>query len=54
MKLIYELPLAQRQALEAAGGTDEQILYCIPFEYDEQRMVEGYMVLTPCLSDCIM
>ena len=34
MKLIYELPLAQRQALEAAGGKDEQILYCIPFEYE--------------------
>ncbi len=47
MKLIYELPLADRQALDAAGGKDEQILYCIPFEYHEQRMVEGYMVLTP-------
>ncbi len=47
MKLLYDLPAADRAAIDAAGGTDEKILYCIPYEYEEHRMVDGYMVLTP-------
>ena len=47
MKLIYELHGAAKQAFLAAGGTQESILYCIPYEYEEHEMVEGYMVLTP-------
>ncbi len=47
MKLIYELDQANRAAFDAAGGKDEKILYCIPYEYEEQGMVDGYMVLTP-------
>ena len=44
MKLIYELHGAAKQAFLAAGGTQESILYCIPYEYEEHEMVEGYMV----------
>ena len=47
MKLIYELDSANRAALEAAGGGDEKILYCIPFEYEDTGTVDGYIVLTP-------
>ena len=47
MKLIYELDQANRAAFEAAGGKDEKILYCIPYEYEEHGMVDGYVVLTP-------
>lgn len=47
MRLIYDLTQADQAALEAAGGKDEKILYCIPYEYEEHRMVDGYMVLTP-------
>ncbi len=46
MKLIYELDPANRAAFDAAGGKDEKILYCIPFEYESTGMVDGYMVLT--------
>ncbi len=47
MKLIYELDQASRAALDAAGGENERILYCIPFEYEGTGTVDGYMVLTP-------
>ena len=47
MKLIYELDQANRAAFEAAGDKDEKILYCIPYEYEEHGMVDGYVVLTP-------
>ena len=47
MKLIYELDHANRAAFEDAGGKDEKILYCIPYEYEEHAMVDGYLVLTP-------
>lgn len=43
MKLLYDLPAADRAAIDAAGGTDEKILYCIPYEYEEHRMVDGKM-----------
>lgn len=46
MKLLYDLGQAERAALDAAGGKDEEILYCIPFEYEGDRMVQGFMVLT--------
>ena len=47
MKLIYELDRANRAAFEDAGGKDEKILYCIPYEYEDHAMVDGYLVLTP-------
>ena len=47
MKLIYELSPAYLAALHAGGGEGEQILYCIPYEYEGQRIADGYMVLTP-------
>ena len=47
MKLIYELDPQSKAAFDAAGGKGEQILYCIPFEYDGKGIVDGYMVLTP-------
>ena len=47
MKLIYELDSKNRAAFEDAGGKDERILYCIPYEYEDTGTVDGYMVLTP-------
>ena len=46
MKLLYDLPSADRVAFEQAGGEGEKILYCIPYEFEERRMVDGYIVLT--------
>ncbi len=46
MKLLYDLPASDRAAMDAAGGKGEEILYCIPYEYEEHRMVDGYVVLT--------
>lgn len=46
MKLLYDLPSADRTAFEDAGGKGEKILYCIPYEFEEKRIVDGYIVLT--------
>ena len=47
MKLIFDLDTQNRAAFDAAGGKDEKILYCIPFEYEDAETVDGYIVLTP-------
>ena len=39
MKLIFDLDTQNRAAFDAAGGKDEKILYCIPFEYEDAETV---------------
>ncbi len=46
MKLMYELPDADRKAYEAAVGPDEKLLYCVPFNILDDKFVEGYMAFT--------
>lgn len=46
MKLLFDLPAADRAAIDQAKGAAESILYCIPYEYEQHRIVDGYVVLT--------
>lgn len=46
MKLMYDLPEADKRAFEAAAGTDLQILYCLPYNIYKNNFVSGYMVFT--------
>ncbi len=47
MKLLYDLPQADKAAFEAACAPDEKVMYCLPFNIIEDRFVDGYMVFTP-------
>ncbi len=46
MKLLYELPDADKKAYDAAVGPDEKLLYCVPFNILDDKFVDGYMVFT--------
>ena len=46
MKLMYDMPEADRQAYDAAVSSDEKLMYCIPFNIIEDRFVSGWMAFT--------
>jgi len=46
MKLMYDLPENDLSAYKASVGTDEKMMYCIPFNILEDQFVDGYMVFT--------
>ena len=46
MKLMYDMPQADRQAYDAAVSADEKLMYCIPFNIIEDRFVSGWMAFT--------
>ena len=46
MRLMFDLPQADKQAYEAAAGSDETLMYCLPFNILNDKFVEGYMAFT--------
>ncbi len=46
MKLLFDLPAADEQAFLAAAAPEEQRMYCVPYDFEEDRRVSGYMVIT--------
>ncbi|MDD4772718.1 MAG: ABC transporter ATP-binding protein [Eubacteriales bacterium] len=46
MKLMYELPEKDKAAFEAASGTDEKLMYCLPFDVYKNKFVDGFMAIT--------
>ncbi|MBE6636489.1 MAG: ATP-binding cassette domain-containing protein [Ruminococcaceae bacterium] len=46
MKLRYDLPDADRAALEAAAPPDEILMYAVPYNICEDRFVKGFLVIT--------
>ena len=47
MKLLYELPEAEKEIFEGAKGKSERLMYCLPFNIDGKQFVnDGYMVFT--------
>ncbi len=46
MKLLFELNEADSALLEKEKQKDEKILYCVPFDFHEEKRVTGYMVFT--------
>lgn len=46
MRLMFEMPEAQRRVFEAAADGTEKLMYCIPFNILEDRFVSGYLAVT--------
>lgn len=46
MKLMYDLPADDKAAFDAAVGSDEKLMYCLPFTIHENKFVKGYMAFT--------
>ena len=46
MKLLFDLPAADEQAYLAAATAEEQRLYCVPYDFEGDQRVRGYMVIT--------
>ena len=46
MKLIYDLPDADRQKFESECGKDEKLMYCLPFNVIGDKFVDGYVAFT--------
>ena len=48
MKLLYDLPEADRLAYEAQVSEGEKIAYCLPYDIEETEFVKGFMLFTDC------
>ena len=46
MKLMYDLPKADDAAFRSASSPDEKLMYCLPYDFEDDRSVRGYMVFT--------
>lgn len=46
MRLMFDLPDAERRVLDAAIGKSEKLMYCIPFNILEDKFVSGYIAIT--------
>lgn len=47
MKLLYQLPDAEKAIFESNSSKNEKLMYCLPFNIEDDRFVDdGYMVFT--------
>lgn len=46
MKLMFDLPPADEQVLLQSMGSDEKRMYCLPYNFEDEIKVDGYMVFT--------
>ena len=46
MKLIYDLPARDEECLRKELSEGEKRMYCVPFNFDGDRYVTGYVVIT--------
>lgn len=46
MRLLFELNEANFSVFEKEKLKDESILYCVPFDFHQEKRVDGYMVFT--------
>ncbi len=54
MKLMYELSEANARAYAAASSEKEKMMYCIPFNIQDDNFVDGYTVITDRKIYCIL
>ncbi len=54
MKLMYELSEANARAYAAASSEKEKMMYCIPFNIQDDNFVDGYTVITDQKIYCIL
>ncbi len=43
---MFELPELDKAVFDAAVGKDEKLMYCLPYNIEDDRFVSGYMVFT--------
>lgn len=46
MKLLFDLSPADSAVFEAERGADERVMYCLPFDCEFEKRVDGRMVFT--------
>ena len=46
MKLLFELPEADKAVFDASAGKNEKLMYSLPYNIEDDRFVSGYMVFT--------
>ena len=46
MKLLYDLPEADRLAYESQSAAGEKIAYCLPYDIEGTEFVKGFMLFT--------
>ena len=46
MKLLFDLPAADEQAYLAAAMPEEKRMYCVPYDFEGDQRVKGFMVIT--------
>ena len=46
MRLLFDMSSADRAAFEAASVAGEKIMYCLPFDCEFEKRVDGRMVFT--------
>lgn len=46
MKLLYDLPKADKNAFSSSAGENEKLMYCLPFNIYKDKFVNGYMAFT--------
>lgn len=54
MKLMYDLPAADRAVYDAGAGQDEKLMYVVPFNILEDRFVSGWTVISDRRICCIL
>ncbi len=46
MRLMFDLPKAERQVLDTAIRDGEKLMYCVPFNILEDKFVSGFIAIT--------
>ena len=54
MKLMYDMPEADRAAYDAAAEPDEKLMYVVPFNVWEDRFVKGWTAVTDRRIFCVL
>ena len=54
MKLMYDIPEADRAAYDAAAEPDEKLMYVVPFNVWEDRFVKGWTAVTDRRIFCML
>ena len=46
MKLLFDLPAADEQAYLSTAAPEEKRMYCVPYDFEGDQRVKGYVVIT--------
>ena len=46
MKLLFDLPEKDQAVFDTSVGKDEKVMYCLPYNFEGDKKVDGYIVVT--------